>query len=204
MSEQIQLTPEEIASNFEKFEGYISKISDDRKDPALKMVSHLGERLALCPASGRLDYHNCFPGGLVEHSMRVLGFALKLRKLLDVNPEDVSTNSLILVCLFHDLGKVGDLDNDYYIPQDSNWHREKLGEHFKVNQDMTYMTVPHRSVWLCQQFGVRLTKEEMLGILLHDGQYVDDNKPYKMKEPAIAIIAHQADLLAGLREKGSL
>lgn len=197
---QHELTPEEITENFGKFEEFIQKISDDRKEPALKMVETLGERLALCPASGRTDYHNCFPGGLVEHSIRVLGFALKLRKMLEISSNDVPTNSLILVCLFHDLGKIGDLDDDYYVPQDSGWHRDKLGELYKINRDMTYMTVPHRSVWLCQHFGIQLTKEEMVGILIHDGQYVDDNKSYKMKEPAIAIIAHQADLLAGFRE----
>lgn len=203
MSEQT-LTPEQIQENFIKYESFLKKLEPDRIEPAMTMINTLGERLATCPASGRVDYHNCFPGGLVEHSIRVLGFALKIRKAMEIDPEVVPTSSLIITCLFHDLGKVGDLENDYYVPQESSWHREKLGEFYKINPDIDYMTVPHRSVWFCQHFGLRLTKEEMLGILLHDGQYIDDNKPYKMKEPALAVITHQADLMAGLREKGTL
>jgi len=200
-----EITPEEINENFEKFTGFLQKLEDtpDRKGAALQMCDELGERLALCPASGRLDYHNCFPGGLVEHSNRVLGNGLRLRKQFS-SVEMVPTSSLIIGCLFHDLGKVGDLTDDYYIPQDSDWHRDKLGEFYKVNTEMKYMTVPHRSVFLCQHFGLRLTHDEMVAILIHDGQYVDDNKSYKMKEPALADIVHLADYLAGKEEKGML
>lgn len=198
------LSPEEVICNFNQYIEYLNKINDDRKEPAIALVEALGDRLALCPASGRLSFHNCFAGGLVEHSIRVLGIALKLRKLLDIDTKEVTTNSLILCCLFHDLGKVGNLDDDYYIPQESNWHREKLGEYYKTNQEMRYMTVPHRSLWLCQQFGIKLTQEETLGIMLHDGQYIQENKPYAMKEPAIAVITHHADVLAGKRESGEI
>ena len=200
--ENQKLTPEQLIENFEKFKEYLNKIEDPiRKERSLKLVSSIEERLLIAPASGRLEYHNCFPGGLIDHSLRVLMFAVKLKKMLNL---DVSIDSLIIVCLFHDLGKVGNLDDDYYLPQDSDWHKEKLGEYYKINKNMFYMTVPHRSLWLCQKFGIELTQNEMIAIMIHDGHYVDDNSSYKMKETPLAIIVHQADALATLKERGKI
>jgi putative nucleotidyltransferase with HDIG domain len=193
----MSLEPEEIAANFDKFRSLCEKLGD-RSPAALALVDHLGERLALCPASGRKEYHAAFPGGLVDHSLRVLTYAMKLCKTFEWN---VPKDSLIIACLFHDLGKVGDHENDYYVPQDSEWHREKLGEMYKHNKDILYMTVPDRGVWLCQHFGLKLTQDEWLAIKLNDGQYIQENVPYKMREPMLADIVHQADIIATKEEK---
>jgi len=193
----MELTPEQIAENFEKYRGFMEKLGD-RSEAALALVDHLGERLAMCPASGRKEYHHAIPGGLVDHSLRVLSNALKLVKAFNW---DVPKDSLIIGCLLHDLGKVGDHENDYYVPQDSDWHREKIGEMYKYNKDIQYMTVPDRGVWLCQHFGLRLTQPEFMAILLNDGQYAEENAPYKMKEPLLVDIVHIADFISTKQEK---
>lgn len=193
----MELTPEQIAENFEKFRSFMEKLGD-RSAPALSLVDHLGERLAMCPASSRKEYHAAFPGGLVDHSLRLLSNALKLCKTFNW---DVPKDSLIIGCLLHDLGKVGDHEKDYYVPQDSDWHREKLGEMYKHNKDIQYMTVPDRGVWLCQRFGLELTQDEWLAIKLNDGQYAEENAPYKMKEPLLADIVHLADYISCKQEK---
>ena len=95
------------------------------------MCDVIGERLAVCPASTRDSHHSAFPGGLVDHSLRVLANALKITKAFGW---ELPKDSLIIGCLFHDLGKVGDVENDYYVPQDSDWHRNKLGEFYKINE----------------------------------------------------------------------
>jgi hypothetical protein len=136
----MELTAEQITENFEKYRGFMEKLGD-RAEPALALVDHLGERLVLCPASSRKDYHHAIPGGLVDHSLRVLSNALKLVKAFGW---DLPKDSLIIGCLLHDLGKVGDHEKDYYVPQDSDWHREKIGEMYKHNKDIQYMTVPDR------------------------------------------------------------
>lgn len=191
------LDPETIASNYDKYRSLIEKIGD-RAEPALSMVDALGERLALCPASARKEYHSAFPGGLVDHSLRVLTNAMKLVKAFGY---DLPKDSLIIGCLCHDLGKVGDHENDYYVPQDSDWHRDKLGEMYKYNKDLQYMTVPHRGVWLCQHFGLKLTQDEWLAIVLNDGQYAEENAKYKMKEPRLVDVVHIADVLSTKQEK---
>lgn len=193
----MELTPEQIAENFEKYRSFMEKLGE-RAEPALALVDHLGERLALCPASSRKDYHHAIPGGLVDHSLRVLSNALKLVKAFGW---DVPKDSLILGCLLHDIGKVGDHERDYYVPQDSDWHREKIGEMYKHNKELQYMTVPDRGVWLCQHYGLKLTQPEFLAIKLNDGQYADENAPYKMKEPLLVDIVHMADFISTKQEK---
>jgi len=193
----MSLTPEEIASNFDKYRSLCEKLGD-RSEPALRLVDDLGERLALCPASGKKDYHHSFPGGLVDHSLRVLQNAMTLAKAFGWK---VPKDSLIIACLFHDLGKVGDHKSDYYVPAEQ-WRAEKLGELYTYNKDIQYMSVPHRGVFLCQHYGLRLTQDETLAITLNDGFVVDENKPYCLKEPLLAHIVMTADYISTRQEKG--
>lgn len=193
------LSPEDIATNFEKYRSFMEKLSD-RSTPALALVDHLGERLALCPASSKKDYHQAFPGGLVDHSLRVLSNVLKLTKAFGW---DLPKDSIIIGSLLHDIGKCGDEVGDYYVPQTDSWRVQKLGENYTYNRTLQYMTVPDRGVWLCQHFGLKLTKDEFLAIKLNDGQYADENSQYKMKEPDLAIAVHMADLIATREEKNA-
>lgn len=196
----MSLTPEQIEENWNKFYGLLGKLGN-RAAPAQKLVESFGTRLAMAPASSRKDFHNCFPGGLIEHSLRVLTGAIKLDKAFGWN---IDKKSLIIGCLFHDIGKAGDLEGDLYIDNDSQWHRENLGKLYNHNDAIKYMSVPDRGLWLCQHFSLNLTQDEYLSIKLHDGQYVSANDEYKMKEPALAIVVHLADLIATKQEKGDL
>ena len=81
------------------------------------------------------------------------------------------------------------------------WRVQKLGENYTYNRDLQYMTVPDRGVWLCQHFGLKLTKEEFLAIKLNDGQYAPENAPYKMKEPLLTDVVHLADFISTKQEK---
>jgi hypothetical protein len=76
------LTPEEIEKNWGRFVGLCEKTGD--RAPALAaMLSDLDERLCLCPASAKKDFHGAFPGGLVDHSLRVLNNLVALNKAYD-------------------------------------------------------------------------------------------------------------------------
>lgn len=200
----IELTPEEIDTNWKKYRALLEKNLGDRTEAATRLLDTLENDLSLCPASGRKDYHRATPGGLVEHSLRVLRNAMTLSKAFGWS---VPKDSLIIGCLFHDLGKVGTVDVDgnvvpYYVPQTSDWHREKIGEMYVHNKDMQYMTVPQRGVWLCNHFGLRLTNDEYLSILLNDGWVLQENKPYCLKEPLLSHIVMTADYISTAQEKG--
>lgn len=194
-----ELTPEKIKENYDKFELLCSKLGE-RSDNMKKLLSHFEERLALCPASSRVEHHSCFPGGLVDHSLRVLQNAYTLMKSYN---QAFPKESVILACLTHDLGKIGSEDEPYYTPNKSDWHRER-GMLYETNDKLSYMTVPHRSLYLLQKFDIKLTQDEWVAICIHDGQYVPENKPYSMREPLLALIVQQADTYSTMWEKHNL
>jgi hypothetical protein len=198
----MSFTPEEITANFDKFRMFMTKLGD-RSEVAVAMVDSLGEHLAMCPASSRKDFHNCAPGGLVEHSLRVLTNTMRLVKTFGW---EVPKDSLIISALFHDIGKVGLVEDDgslsdFYVPQTSDWHRDKLGEMYICNKTMQFMTTSQRSVHMCQGFGLKLKKDEYLSILLNDGFVLDENKPYCLKINPLVYAVMTADYLSTMQEK---
>lgn len=196
------LTPEEIEKNWTTFCGFFDKLGE-RTEPAKKLLEAIGQTFATAPASGKTYYHNAFVGGLVLHSLSVFRNALKLRKTFNW---DLSDESLIISCLFHDLGKTCHINDDgttidYYVPQTSDWHRDR-GELFKNNYDnIPHFATPDRALWLCMKFGLKLSYEEYCAIRCADGQFTDENKPYKGKEPLLATCVHLSDYIATRSER---
>tara|TARA_Y100000310_G_scaffold270538_1_gene284425 strand:- start:521 stop:973 length:453 start_codon:yes stop_codon:yes gene_type:complete len=114
------------------------------------------------------------------------------------------------VAMNHDLGKVGDLENDYYVPNDSEWHRKNQGKIYNHNPNLHYMTVSDRSIWLLNQFDIKISEVEHLGIKLTDGLYDKANEPYLityLEENQLSWnlphIVHQADMMASRIENES-
>ena len=119
----------------------------------------------------------------MHSTMRTLNSALEL---------NLSTASIIKVGLLHELGKVGDLTKRYFVEQDSNWHREKLGQMFKFNESLNKMSVSHRTLWLLQHYGVTLDNDEWLAIQLASGFHFEENRFYVNHEPSLALLLQQA------------
>ena len=196
MYKQITLTEEQLKKLFDT---YISILENSiGKDTTSSIFDRIGERLLAAPASGKVQYHNCFPGGLVEHSLRVYNNLKYLAKKFLPN---ITDNSLAVVSLFHDIGKVGDLNNDYYIIQDNQWRQENLGEYYTHNEELIFLDSAQRSIWLLNQFNISLTQEEYQAIKIHDGQYIEANKRYAQKECMLALLLHQADMIACKQEQ---
>ena len=201
-----QLTAEQIQMNWEELIAIINKyISEDRKENLLKMYDDFKERMMFAPASAKADFHNAMPGGYVEHILHIISFSLELKQIWANNGANINftDEELIFAAMHHDLGKVGDLQHDYYIPQDSDWHRKNRGEIYKHNPALQYMKVPDRGLWLLQHYGVHVTDKEYIGIKLTDGLYDDANKAYLMSynpdynlRSNMAYILHQADMMA--------
>ena len=200
------LSAEQIQKNWNEFLSYIDEyISEPRKTNLKNFYEKYAERIMLMPASHKKEYHNAFPGGYVEHVNRVIQAALKFDQVwteFGVN-KNYTTEELIFSAMNHDLGKMGDEENESYIPQTDQWRKEKLGEDYKFNDKLEFMSVPDRGLYLLTQHGISYTKNEMLAIKLHDGLYDDANKPYLMSwmpetKPRTSLIhiVHQADLMA--------
>jgi len=127
-----------------------------------------------------------------------LSNVLKLTKTFDLQ---FSKESLIISSLLHDSNKYGSVQNPYYVPETEDWRLRK-GYNYKINPKLeNWFASGHRGLFLLQYFGVKLTEEEWLAILLNDGTEVDENRVYTFKEPKLAIIVHMADRWACQIEK---
>ena len=201
-----ELSIKEIEHNWKKLRDIIENSFDGNRLINLnKMYDYFEDRMCMAPASGKEHYHYAHVGGYVEHVLHIIDYALQIKGTWEKNGATINftDEELIFAAMHHDLGKVGDLEHDYYIPNDSDWHRKNQGMLFKHNPKIEYMTVTDRALWLLQHFGVSMTQNEFIGLRLTDGMYEEANKSYyvayqpeRLLRSNIAYILHQADMLA--------
>ena len=205
-----QLTEQQIQDNWNKLiqlikDTFPEDYPDNRRENLLRMYHYFEDRMCIAPASGKEHYHNAFVGGYVEHVLHVTDLALKINKLWKDNGASINytDEELVFAAIHHDLGKVGDLKNDYYVPNESDWHRKNQGLIYKHNEDLQFMTVTDRAIFLLNHFGVKYSEWEYIGLRLTDGLYEEANKNYyigyqpsRSLKSNIAYILHQADSMA--------
>ena len=203
----MKLTAEQIQQNWIDLEETIKEyITEPRCSQLLDFYSKYSERIMLMPASHKKEYHNAFPGGYVDHVLRVIDCALKLNNIwveMGVDDSTYTKEELVFSALNHDLGKIGSEENESYIPQTDQWRKEKLGEDYTFNSKLPFASVPDRGLFLLQQHGIKYSFNEMIVIQTHDGLYDEGNKKYLMtympeQKPrtSLPFIVHQADLMA--------
>jgi hypothetical protein len=203
----MNLTAEQIQDNWNELMGYINEyISSPRKEKLLEFYEQYSDRLILMPASHKKEYHNAFPGGYVEHVLRVIRCAIHQSALWEIEGADMTTfttEELVFSALNHDLGKLGSEEEESYIPQTDQWRKDKLGEDYTFNSKVPFASVPDRGLFMLQSHGIQYTFNEMIAIQTHDGLYDEANKKYLMafmpeQKPrtSLPFILHQADLMA--------
>tara|TARA_B100000029_G_C17457547_1_gene917295 strand:+ start:170 stop:943 length:774 start_codon:yes stop_codon:yes gene_type:complete len=201
-----ELTPEQIKKNWDQLRNLITNTFEgERLEKLNTMYDYFEDRMCLAPASGKEHFHNAHVGGYVEHVLHVIDCALKITNLWQASGATINftTEELIFAAMHHDLGKVGDLENDYYIPNESEWHRKNQGAIFTHNPKLQYMTVTDRALYLLNHFGITMSEWEYVGLRLTDGLYEEANKSYYISynkdwalKSNIAYILHQADSMA--------
>ena len=203
----MNLTAEQIQDNWNELMRVIeTNISSPRKEKLKAFYEQYADRLMLMPAAHKKEYHNAFPGGYVEHVLRVIRCAVKQANLWEDEGADMSTfttEELIFSALNHDLGKMGSEDEDSYVPQTDQWRKDKLGEDYMFNTKVPFASVPDRGLFMLQSHGIQYTFNEMIAIQTHDGLYDEGNKKYLMSfmpeqkpRTSLPFILHQADLMA--------
>ena len=146
-----QLTEEQLLANWEKLLQLVKDTFEgERQEKLLEMYKFFEDRMVVAPASGKEEYHYCYAGGYVNHVLHVVETALEVSKTYEKvgGYVDWTDEELIFSALHHDLGKVGDLNGEYYIPQDNDWRRKTLGEIFTHNTDIPNMRVTDRALFL--------------------------------------------------------
>ena len=152
------LEQERIVANTKKYFDTATKLGFMTDE----LTTFLGEDFIKAPATNMADFHNAFEGGLIEHLLNVAKYAVLINKSL---PEDekVDQNSLVKVCLLHQIGKA-----KLYKPCESEWHRNNQGKMYEFNNDLISMRISERSVYYITSHGVNLTEEEYAAILNFD------------------------------------
>jgi hypothetical protein len=203
----MKLTAEQIVENWDKLMSRIDAyIAEPRRSNLKAFYEKYSERIMLMPAAHKKEYHNAFPGGYVDHVLRVIDCALKVNNVwveMGVDDTTYTKEELVFSALNHDLGKMGDEENESYIPQTDQWRKEKLGEDYMFNTKVQFASVPDRGLFLLQSHGIPYTFNEMVAIQTHDGLYDEGNKKYLMSfmpeqkpRTSLPFIVHQADLMA--------
>ena len=205
-------TEAELQANYDKFIQILKKyFTGERLEKLLHMYSdgELGGNLIISPASGNGGYHNCYPGGYLDHIFNVCRNAFKVKDLFIAQggKPSFTDEEMIFAALHHDLGKLGTKENLHYIPNDSEWHVKNRGDYYKRNTIDSFMTLTDRTMFTLQQYGVKYNETEYFAMKLTDGLYDEDNEKYlKQFDPKKAIrsnlphILHWADHMSTVIE----
>ena len=188
-----------IEKNWEIYQKLALSISS--KAGVKDLLDKCGEQIIITPYKDRDDWWTAAPGGLIYHSLLVLKHAKNVAKssAIDVNPESLAT-----VCLFHDIGKIGDPSGKpYFLEQESSWHRER-GQLYTYNPNIQKMTFPHRSLYVLQRFGIALEPDEFVTIMTSGGQGLEENRFYGGGETKLSMLFNIAQTLAAMEEKRNI
>lgn len=213
MNKKYSLSANTIKNNYDFLISYITKHLPSRKDKLIQLYEDLGaERIALAPASSTAHFHNAIPGGYVDHILRVIKFSIKEYQNfgeLGLDVSDITKEEIIFSALNHDLGKIGFVGdyNELYQNNTSEWHKEKLGQIYKMNEHIPYMPIQDRSLYLLQKYEIPLSLNEWIAIRIHDGMYDEANKSYWVNynlsgklRSNLPLIIHNADIKASRLE----
>ncbi len=174
----------------QKIEQYFSILKKVLNAKEMKAVESTDlQRLAVCPR-GLTEELGGMPGGLVEFSLEVALKAKSMASFFNVDPK-----SIVKVALLHELGKMGHLSDEskqLFLDQDSDWHREKLGQNYKYNPECDRMNTGHRTLWMLNELGIKLNFDEYMAMLTSQGFHLQDNAFHAANAPATACLLQAA------------
>jgi hypothetical protein len=185
----MSISTSKIEKNWSTFQSLIIKCCGDA---GKNLLEELGERMIMCPSSMRKDQIGAYPGGMINTSLDI---TMQMRKANQINEICADEMSLLRVGLLHDIGKIGDETTDLFSEQDSEWHRDKLGQMYKYNEDLSRMSVSHRTLYLLQRYKIDLSQEEWIAIQLAQGSHFEENRFYVGHEPSLGILLQQSKAL---------
>ena len=153
------------------------------------------------PASSR--YHLHVPGGLAQHTVNVLHAADKIAVALigGKNMTDELRNSIGIVCICHDVGKMGDFKKSYYTDNIlKTTGKRSDSSPYKRNPELYDFGHASTSALICRMF-IDFTPEEQVAVMCHDG-YEDPVSAAMLRQigtdsiPPLLMILHWADMWA--------
>ncbi|HOP10475.1 MAG TPA: HD domain-containing protein [Oscillospiraceae bacterium] len=169
----------------------------ERKEAFERLMEFVEQETAFLTAPASMRFHMSKDCGLLEHSVNVAETLLKIKAVL---APELSDESCVIVALLHDLGKAGIPGQPQYLENEPTEKQKRYGYGpsvpYRFNNDLTYLSVPVRSIWLALPY-LPLTQEETQAIVYHDGQYVEDNRSVAKHEKPLTLLLQYADNWCG-------
>lgn len=170
-------------TNKERFETYVRLyVQREGVDAFLQDLDENG----FYDAWASTTYHCNYKGGLVEHTLNVIEYALKLA---DTFKSKVSKESIVLCACGHDTGKA----YEYYVNNLLKSGKVSGSKPKKINPSLMIKSHAMRSLTIMSKF-FTLTESEKVAILSHDGWYENTNREYMLALDELLYIIHSADL----------
>jgi len=182
------LSEEQVTENYETFiefvkESFADSAHDGRLEKLLDLYSEdkFGIRLATAPAAGKVHFHYAHTGGYIQHIANVEKASMGAGKLFELmgGTVDYTEEERIFAALHHDLGKLGNENGEYYVPETEAW-QAKRGQVFKHNPKTQFWNVTDNALYVLQSQQIVVTWKETLAIKLSDGMY-DESAQFYLK-----------------------
>lgn len=172
-------------------EDYFELLRNTNRDGMDKLINFL-EEMGMNNAPASSKFHMSKAGGLLEHSANVYKYAGAINAALNTS---INPQSIVIVSLLHDIGKLGDYGKANYIENILKSGKQSEAEPYKTNKELS--SIPHeiRSVFIIERF-ITLTEAEEFAILHHNGMYSDLKYALNGKETPLQMILHFADMWA--------
>ena len=168
---------------------YFKELSNTKRDGVEDLLKCMEDGgFFTAPCSGQ--HHLAKDGGLLEHSLNVLYCTRQLNKAWG---EPVDDETIIIVSLLHDLGKMGDHGKANYVENILKSGKRSPVKPFVTNGNLTYLPHEVRSVMIAERY-IKLTEEEETAILWHNGLYGTFKYDIQCKETPLYMILHFADM----------
>jgi hypothetical protein len=194
------LSAEKIQLNWDRYISEIkTNISKERTDILIPFMEKYQERMMMMPAAAKNWHHSAFAGGYVDHVLRVYDCANELYKTWKKMGGDISTytiEEMHFVALFHDLGKMGQQEGEYYQPNDSQWHIDKLGQIYKFNTDIPGLYDESNKFYFMS--GMKETKlRSHLPLLMHQADHMAAQVEFEIWNNATNAVPKQSKPING-------
>lgn len=170
----------------EKIESLLMSTNREGMD---KLLEHMEENgFYSAPCSG--NHHLSVEGGLAQHSLNVWEVS---KAIVSDICTDLNADSLIIVTLLHDLGKMGDYGKPNYVENILKTGKRSESKPYETNKELLYIPHEVRSIEIAERF-ITLTEEEAHAIYYHNGKYTHIG--YDLKETPLQMILHFSDMWA--------
>lgn len=172
--------------NIERFESLLRLTGKDGIEQLIQYCRDSDFYTAWASSS----YHLNTKGGLLQHSLNVCDYAMRLHKEFN---STVDIQSVMFCALTHDTGKSGLKGDEYYVPNTLKSGKLSGTKPIKINPNLRIKNHAWRSVLQLSKY-VDLTEDEKVCIINHDGFYQAENRQAMLDIFELLYIVHNADL----------